>query len=86
MGMSTTADEIYSKTIRCLPNKEKLEIASIILDEVTGRDRVPRSTAAQDDMSKLFGIFTTCEPDGSDNERIDLDLTSAYSDENEGKN
>ncbi len=80
--MSANIREIYTTTIRPLPDKEKLEIATIILEEVTGKGHTekPKRTG---DISKYIGMFNTGDPDGSDNEKIDADLARAYSDDHE---
>lgn len=80
--MSTTAQEIYTKTIRPLPDKEKLEIATIILEEVTGRDQTEKPKR-KGDISKYIGMFNTGDPNSSDNEKIDADLARAYADNHE---
>lgn len=84
--MSTTVEQIYSETIRPLPDIEKLEIASKILDEVTkkGRNEEPRQRGG--DISKFFGIYKGGDLDGSDNEKIDADLARAYAERQEGEN
>ena len=81
--MSATVEEIYSKTIRQLPDNEKLEIASIILEEVTRRDRAENGQPLKGDISKYFGMFDGGDPNGSDNEKIDADLARAYADDHE---
>lgn len=80
--MSTTVHDIYSKTIRPLPDKEKLEIATIILEEITGKDQ-ERKPGRTGDISKYIGMFNTGDPNGSDNERIDADLAGAYAKDHE---
>lgn len=84
--MATTVQEIYSKTIRPLPDSDKLEIASIILDEVTKKGRNGEPRERKGDISKFFGTFDTGDPNGSDNERIDADLAREYASDHEDEN
>jgi hypothetical protein len=81
--MATTVQEIYSKTIRPLPDNEKLEIASIILDEVTKKGRNGAARRTGGDVSRFIGMFNTGDPDSADNEKIDADLARAYADTHE---
>jgi hypothetical protein len=81
--MSTTVEQIYSKTIRPLPDSEKLEIASKILDEVTKKGRNGELRRKGGDISKFIGMFNSGDPDFADNERIDADLARAYADTHE---
>lgn len=37
--MQTNVQEIYTKTILPLPNREKLQIATLILEDVTGKTK-----------------------------------------------
>jgi hypothetical protein len=78
----STVQEIYTKTIRPLPDNEKLEIATIILEEVTKRDRTQKGKRGGD-ISKYIGMFDTGGPNSADNEKIDADLARAYADDHE---
>ncbi|MBX3289063.1 MAG: hypothetical protein KF855_06915 [Acidobacteria bacterium] len=78
--MSTTVEQIYSKTILPLADSEKLEIASKILAEVTKKGRNGELRRKGGDISKFFGMYKGNHPDGSDNEKIDADLARAYAD------
>jgi hypothetical protein len=75
--MSTTVEEIYTRTIRPLPAGDQLELASIILDGVVHKDR-PRKTG---DITKFFGKHKGGARNDSDNDRIDADLARAYADD-----
>ena len=74
--MRTTIKEIYATTIRPLPDRAKLQLATLILEEITHKDQQPRR--ANGDLTRLFGIFNTGDPEAADNEKIDADLARAY--------
>ncbi len=76
--MATTIEQIYSRTIKPLPDSEKLEIASKILAEVTEKGRSGQPRRKGGDISRFFGMYKGGDPNGSDNEKIDADLAQAY--------
>lgn len=76
--MSTTVQEIYAKTIRPLADKEKLEIATLILEEVTKKDKSEKPKREGGDITKFSGMFKGGDPNGSDNKKIDADLARSY--------
>lgn len=80
---SMTVQEIYTKTIRPLPDNEKLEIATIILEEVTKKDKAAKHKQKGGDITKFFGMHKGGDPNGSNNEKIDADLARAYADAHE---
>jgi hypothetical protein len=83
--MDTDIQEIYQKTISPLPDKEKLEIATLILEEVTrkaeGNKRQPSSKGG---IREMFGTWQGKESAQEEylkldhNERIDFDLAKSY--------
>lgn len=80
--MSSNIQEIYAATIEPLPDNEKLELASLILKEVT-RKNEDEKPQRNDDTTRFFGMFNSGDPDSADNERIDADLARAYADTHE---
>lgn len=80
--MQTDIQELYRTTILPLPDSEKLELASLILEKVTKKNGggKPRSDG---DITKFFGIFKGGDSGGSENEKIDADLARAYADDHE---
>ncbi|MEJ7712808.1 MAG: hypothetical protein WKF84_23905 [Pyrinomonadaceae bacterium] len=82
--MAIDIQEIYATAIRPLPDKEKLQLATLILEEVTrkGEDEKPRR---EGDITKFFGMWKGDDENGSDNEQIDRDLARAYAQEYEDK-
>jgi len=78
-----TVDEIYKTSIRPLGESEKLEIASLILEEVAqirkGRQNSPGDkTEARQRLRKFAGSVAGGNPNASDNEKIDRDLAGEY--------
>ncbi len=82
--MPIDIQEIYATAIRPLPDKEKLQLATLILEEVMkkGEDEEPRRKG---DITKFFGMWKGGDENGSDNEQIDRDLARAYAQEYEDK-
>ena len=79
--MQANLQEIYTSTIRPLTNDEKLRLATLILEEVTGTvpvTGVPETPEPKGDITKFFGTWDSGTPNGSDNEAIDADLARAY--------
>jgi len=87
--MQANIQEIYQRTIRPLSEQEKLQLAALILNEIS---RAPSGAEAQakpkpkGDITKFFGTYKGDDPDGSDNEKIDADLARAYADDHENEN
>lgn len=82
--MQADIQEIYATTIRPLTNKQKLQIATLILEEVTGPVPANGHGAARQAqrqgrrLSDLFGAASLGHATGLDNEQIDADLARAY--------
>ncbi|MCY7347551.1 MAG: hypothetical protein LH614_15205 [Pyrinomonadaceae bacterium] len=88
--MQTDVQEIYRNTILPLPDSEKLQIATLILEEVTGKTKGKRLDAKNgDENHKMFGMWQGRELTYEEylqldhNERIDFDLARAYADNHE---
>ncbi len=75
--MQTDIQEIYTKTILPLPEKEQLKLASLILEKVT-KEEATEEPPRKGDITKFFGMFDTGDLDSSDNEKIDADLARYY--------
>ncbi|HXG82389.1 MAG TPA: hypothetical protein VNI84_00035 [Pyrinomonadaceae bacterium] len=86
--MQTDVQEIYTKTILPLPDSEKLQIATLILEEISGK-AAGKKSEAKGEARKIFGMwqgkeFTYEEYLQLDhNERIDFDLARSYADNHE---
>lgn len=76
-----TVKELYTKSIRPLGEGEKLELATLILEDVThGRTEQNGNGGS---LSSLFGSISLGKPTGADNESIDADLAREYSNRHE---
>ncbi len=86
--MQTDVQEIYTKTILPLPDREKLQIATLILEEVTGK-AAGEKFKAESEARKTFGMWEGKQLTYEEylqldhNERIDFDLARAYADNHE---
>ena len=67
--MSTNIQEIYYQNIRLLPEKEQLELASLILARLAQTPKsneVPRTG----DITRFAGMFRNLDADGSDMKKL----------------
>lgn len=86
--MQPDIQEIYRKTILPLPDSEKLQIATLILEDVTGKTAGEKLNA-KGEVRKTFGMWEGKELTYEEylqldhNERIDFDLARAYADNHE---
>ncbi len=78
-----TAQEIYSTSISPLGESEKLQIATLILEEIT-QIRQQRQISdtekplARQRLRQFAGIVGSGKTNSSDNEQIDRDLALEY--------
>ncbi len=75
--MEINVQEIYQQTVRPLPERERLTLATLILQDISQAppvDRPKRKGA----LKELFGTGIGFDANGSDNELIDRDLARAY--------
>ena len=85
LAMQTVRD-IFTRSIRPLPREDKLELASLILEDVTQRSGEGIEPDAGDErLRSLFGSVSLGHPTGADNVSIDEDLQREYSDRHEGE-
>lgn len=72
--------EIYQQTILPLPERERLKLAALIINDISresgnGESQKPKRKG---DIARFFGMFDSGDPDSADNEKIDADLACAY--------
>ncbi len=89
--MPTTVQEIYTKTIYPLRDDEKLQLATLILEDVTqskrGRQISPEDREIERQKLRAFaGSVSSGNPHSSDNEQIDKDLALEYLNTHEDEN
>ncbi len=72
-----TVEEIYAGSIRSLGEGEKLELATLILDDISQLKKA-RTNGGNGSISELFGSVSLGHPTGADNESIDADLAREY--------
>ncbi len=86
--MQSDIQEIYQKSILPLPDSEKLQIAALILEDVTGK-AAGEKVKSNGGRGRFFGMWQGKEFTYEDylkldhNERIDFDLARAYADDHE---
>ncbi len=71
--MEINVQEIYQQTVRPLPERERLTLATLILQDISQHPPVER----KGDIRKFFGTVTSGAI-GLDNEQIDRDLAQEY--------
>jgi hypothetical protein len=83
-----TVREIYTQTIRPLGEGQRLELATLILEEITSeRTKETKSeTNGSGSLRELFGSVSLGHPTGADNESIDADLAREYGNDHEDEN
>jgi hypothetical protein len=82
--MQANIQEIYANTIHPLTSDDKLRIAALILEEVTGKSPVnggSQTPERKDDITKNFGLWEGGDANDSDTEQIDADLAREYANE-----
>ncbi|MGH9945118.1 MAG: hypothetical protein ACRD9R_22435 [Pyrinomonadaceae bacterium] len=87
--MQADIREIYQQTIRSLSEQEKLQLAALILNDISrapGGDEAQATPTRQGDITKFFGTAQGGDPQGPDNEKIDADLARAYAGNHENEN
>jgi hypothetical protein len=77
--MATSIQEIYTTSIRPLKENEKLQLATLILEEVTQLRRRKQlsdeeKVLARRRLRQFAGGVSSGNPNSSDNEQIDRDL------------
>lgn len=75
--MEINVQEIYQQTVRPLPERERLTLATLILQDISQAPLVER----KGDIRKFFGTWKGGDANGSENEQIDRDLARAYANE-----
>lgn len=75
--MEINVQEIYQQTVRPLPERERLTLATLILQDISQQLPVER----KGDIRKFFGSWKDGDANGSENEQIDRDLARAYANE-----
>lgn len=74
-----TVSEIYSTSIKPLGDGEKLEIAALILEDIS-RDKKKKINGGSNGngIRDMFGSVSLGHPTGAGNESIDADLAREY--------
>lgn len=75
--MEINVQEFYQQTVRPLPERERLTLATLILQDISQHPPVER----KGDIRKFFGSWKGGDANGSDNEQIDRDLARVYANE-----
>lgn len=78
--MEINVQEIYQQTVRPLPERERLTLATLILQDISLTPPIDR-TKRKGALEELFGTGIGGGANGSDNEKIDHDLVRAYANE-----
>lgn len=71
--MEINVHVIYQQTVRPLPERERLTLATLILQDIS-QPLVER----KGDIRQFFGSWKGGDANSSDNEQIDLDLAREY--------
>lgn len=79
--MPSNIQELYRQSVRPLPARDRLQLAALILNELTpaldATDEA-HSPRRKGDITRFFGAWSSGDPDSANNERIDADLAREY--------
>lgn len=77
--------EIYARSIRPLGEGEKLELATLILEDISQskKKKTNGHSSGNGSLKELFGSVSLGHPTGADNEGIDADLAREYASRHE---
>ncbi len=80
-----TVTEIYAKSIRPLGEGEKLELAALILEDISqlNKKKTKSHTNGNGGLKELFGSVSLGHGTGADNDSIDADLAREYASRHE---
>lgn len=90
--MSSNIQQIYQQTILPLSERERLQLAALIITDLSRRapttDNITsegESPTRKGGIREMFGTWSSGNPKSADNEQIDADLAKAYTDNHEGE-
>jgi len=90
--MSSNIQQIYQQTILPLSERERLQLAALIITDLSRRAPATDNFTSEGESSKrkggireMFGTWSSGNPKSADNEQIDADLAKAYADNHEGE-
>lgn len=90
--MSSNIQQIYQQTILPLSERERLQLAALIITVLSRRAPTTDNFTSEGESSKrkggireMFGTWSSGNPKSADNEQIDADLAKAYADNHEGE-
>lgn len=90
--MSSNIQQIYQQTILPLSERERLQLAALIITDLSRRAPTTDNFTSEGESSKrkagireMFGTWSSGNPKSADNEQIDADLAKAYADNHEGE-
>jgi hypothetical protein len=90
--MSSNIQQIYQQTILPLSERERLQLAALIITDLSRRAPATDNITSEGGPSKrkggireMFGTWSSGNPKSADNEQIDADLAKAYADNHEGE-
>jgi hypothetical protein len=78
--MQSNIQEVYRQQILPLDEKERLELAALIINDISNKAESNGETISAGGIREMFGTWSSGNPHSSDNEQIDADLAKAYAD------
>jgi len=90
--MSSNIQQIYQRTILPLSERERLQLAALIITDLSRRAPTTDNFTSEGESSKrkggireMFGTWSSGNSKSADNEQIEADLSKAYADNHEGE-
>ncbi len=76
--MQNQVQEIYRRQILPMSEKERLQLAALIIKDISDKPETNGEAKSAGGIRELFGSVSLGHPTGSDNESIDADLAREY--------
>jgi len=76
--MPDTIQEVYREQILPLNEKERLQLAALIINDISNKSETNSEIKSTAGIREMFGSISLGRPTGSDDESIDADLGYEY--------
>ncbi len=78
--MQNQVQEIYRRQILPMSEKERLQLAALIIKDISDKPETNGEAKSAGGIREMFGSWSSGNSRSSDNEQIDADLAMAYAD------
>ena len=81
--MPNHVQEIYREQILPMSEKERLQLAALIINDLSHSSPTYQSKESSGGIREMFGTWRSGNPNSAENEQIDADLAKVYADNHE---